>query len=707
MPKNKNAPALHALIIGIDCYLKNQLPDGSFYPSLSGCVNDANNVSDFLRTKLGVPKENITLLTSSRSQTEGQPVEPKTQWPTYDHIVAGFKALGERAKAGDQIYIHYAGHGGQASTAYPQIKGKDGLDETLVPADIGNSEARYVRDLEIAHLVQSLVDKKLAVTVVFDSCHSGGATRGVDGVAVRGIGSVDTTQRPTQSDVASIEVLQQNWRDTQPTASSRNAASASEWMQDITGYVLIAACRSAELANEYRPDGKTVNGALTYWLMDSLKQLGTQLTYRMLHQRLLSRIHGQFAEQTPQLQGEIDRVVFGADSLTLPEARINILAVNGKQVTLNAGQAQGLKAGAKFALYPTSTLDRTKTDARLALAELTTVNVVDSVATVTKVIAAGKTIQSGDQAVLLDAGDLRLSRGVRLLSQPQLPKSLGQAKVLAQAEKAIKEVAQGWVAIAGDKDPVDFQVALNEKGEFEILDPAGKPLLLRPALVANADNAPTQLAQRLMHLTKYRNVQAIVNHDDAAALGNNLLVELAGKQANFVRGTKPTPTPFAPGDMPTLKSGEHVFLRLKNLLPSLPAPSGTALPNTLNICVLDLTPTWGISKLYPAQAAFEVLNPGEERLLPLKMELPDGYTQGIDVFKVFATLGTSTTDYDWLTLPELDQPTQARGLRGTLNPLESLFAALSVDKPKSRQARFEDMPSNPWAAVQVEIRVQG
>ena len=111
---------------------------------------------EFLRGKLGVPAQNITMLTSSNTGKEGQPAEPKAQWPIYENIVAGFKALGDKAKAGDHIYVHYSGHGGQASTAYPKLKGKAALDETLVPSDIGNSEARYVRDVEIAHLIQSL-----------------------------------------------------------------------------------------------------------------------------------------------------------------------------------------------------------------------------------------------------------------------------------------------------------------------------------------------------------------------------------------------------------------------------------------------------------------------------------------------------------------------------------------------------------------------
>ena len=53
-----------------------------------------------------------------------------------------------------------------------------------------------------------MVDKGLVVTIVLDSCHSGGATRGrideigqeiLRGVGVRGISTVDTTARLTDS----------------------------------------------------------------------------------------------------------------------------------------------------------------------------------------------------------------------------------------------------------------------------------------------------------------------------------------------------------------------------------------------------------------------------------------------------------------------------------------------------------------------------
>ena len=41
-------------------------------------------------------------------------------------------------------------HGGRVRTLIPNKKGKDGLDETLVPTDIGKPGTRYLRDTEMA-----------------------------------------------------------------------------------------------------------------------------------------------------------------------------------------------------------------------------------------------------------------------------------------------------------------------------------------------------------------------------------------------------------------------------------------------------------------------------------------------------------------------------------------------------------------------------
>ena len=160
---------MHAVLIGIDCYLPNRLPGGGYYPNLGGCVRDINHVEEFLLQNLKVPQGNIQKLTSSRSVGSDKPSDPPDKWPTYENMKDVFKSVTDNGQPGDEVYIHYSGHGGRAGTAYPKLKGENGFDETLVPLDIGNSEARYLRDIELAHILKIMVDKGLVVTIVLDS----------------------------------------------------------------------------------------------------------------------------------------------------------------------------------------------------------------------------------------------------------------------------------------------------------------------------------------------------------------------------------------------------------------------------------------------------------------------------------------------------------------------------------------------------------
>ena len=59
---------LHGLLIGIDCYLPNQLPDGGYYPSLGGCVRDVKHVEAFLISHLGLANDRIVKLTASNTR---------------------------------------------------------------------------------------------------------------------------------------------------------------------------------------------------------------------------------------------------------------------------------------------------------------------------------------------------------------------------------------------------------------------------------------------------------------------------------------------------------------------------------------------------------------------------------------------------------------------------------------------------------------
>ena len=241
----EDRPQTHVLLIGVDFYFPGQLPGGTRYPSLRGCVRDVGHMEAFLKGA-GIHPDAFLKLTATNTGVAGQarPPEPADAWPTYTNMIAAFERIIATVRRGDRVYVHYAGHGGRAATIVPAKKGADGIDEALVPTDIHDPSAQYVRDVELAVLFRRLVDKGVRLSVVLDSCHSGGAARGVGDVAVRGIDTVDEAVRPTESVVASAQHLAESW----PAGEPRTVKGGAGWLPEPEGYVLLAACRPSEFA---------------------------------------------------------------------------------------------------------------------------------------------------------------------------------------------------------------------------------------------------------------------------------------------------------------------------------------------------------------------------------------------------------------------------------------------------------------------------
>jgi len=699
MPKKKSVkddaiPQHYALLIGVDCYLPNRLPDGGQYRSLGGCVRDVEHVEAMLKRTLALSPDRIIKLTATNTAI-GKPAEPSAQWPTYNNMVAAFKKLTDQAKAGAQVYIHYSGHGGRAATIFPKLKGENAYDEALVPTDIGDSQARYLRDVELATLLKGMVDKGLIVTAVLDSCHSGGMTRGSADVAIRGISSIDTTPRPTDSLVGSNEKLTQMWEN-ESGWRTRNVKLGSGWLPEPKGYVLFAACRPSEYAFEYAFDGRERNGALTYWLLDSLKDLGPGLNYKALHDRIVAKVHSQFQMQTPQLQGEGDRVVFGSDRAQ-PVYAVPVIRVDDARgrILINAGQAHGLRHGAQFAIYPRGTTDFTDSTKRRALTEVDEVGASDSWAKVVTRFAGGA-VEQGDQAALLGAGSVKLVRKVSLVRRDDLKPEIDQQAALSAVERAL--AGNGWIEVAAAGDQVSYQVAVNENGEYEIWDRTGEPIKnLRPPARLDAADAAATMARRLTHLAKYFALQQLSNNDPLSPLARKLVIELIGKRADYDPADPFEPEPFdEPGHTPTLKTGEWVGLRIKNNSPQI-----------LNVTVFDLQPDWGAAQIYPSGHGdnFVAFDPGQELVIPLQASLPKAYRTGRDIMKVFATVGA--TNFRWLELPALDQPRSRSGIMRSApsDPLEAMFATFAAARPLTRNLTPATVPSKEWITAQVELNI--
>jgi hypothetical protein len=698
-------PNLYALLIGVDCYMPNRLPDGSYYKNLGGCVRDIGHVEAFLKDFQKVPEERILKLTASPSDEDSQkPIEPTDKLPTRNNIIAAFRKLGEIAPAASQVYIHYSGHGGRAKTVFPEIKEPDGIDEGLVPTDIGTTEGQYLRDLDLAQLLKELVDKDLTVTVILDCCHSGGATRG--DVEIRGMNIVDDKPLlPGQEIVIQLEGI----RGLKP-----EGLPASE------DYVAIAACRQNEYAYEYAFNRETGerNGALTYWLLDTLRQKNAGQTYRDVFDRLNAKIRTQFSQQTPMLMGLGNREVFGSE-MTEEINTVSVLNVetnsetNEVQAWLAVGQVNGISKGAEFAIYPRNA-DLKQKENRVAIARIIQRGGTESLCKLEPIEGKEFKVEGGDRAVLVSPS-INLVRKVLLFEQeeatsaeianPPLPDDKLLPEIFKQQKSALDAIAQalpgnGWVELAAevvdieDDEGVAYQVALNNQGEYEICDRTGHPYgNMFPIKLGEPDAAKT-VVKRLVHLAKFHAAAEIDNTDTDSPLAGKLSVEWLGTSDIYEPGDKIPPKsqmkPFTDPNQPTVKLGEYIFLSIQN-------NSSQA----LNAAALDLASDWSIEQIFPGQSAnFVTLDAGKKEVVAI----PTGFA-GKDTVKVFASVGAA--NFRWLELPSLDRELEPKRLTRSvnLNPLDALLAAIDEEKPKTRKLLVAASPSREWTTKQINLTV--
>ena len=686
---------IHALLIGIDYYKPNRL-----YKSLKGCVRDINLVDDYLKRTLQIPAERIRKLTSPNQEDltllEARAGNEPDVLPTYENIVNAFKEITEKAQPQEIVYIHYSGHGGRATTIYSELKGDGQSDEGIVPMDIGEQDGRYLRDIELATLLKRMTDKGLGVTVVLDSCHSGGATRG--DCDIRGSQEEDTALRPQDSLVASRQELIENWK------SLVEGSNRTTLVPESEDYVLLAACRPTEYAFEYAVNGKERHGALTYWMIDTLNAIPGTLTYKTLHDRISAKIQSKFPSQLPMLLGNGDLSVFGSD-LIANQYTIVVIDVDAsqKQVKLNAELANSLCTGTRFAIYPlnTSSSELTDKQKQVAIVEVTDIKTSCVLARVLEEADGGigvkGQIEQGAPAVMLSAPAF-LVRRVRLFDGKKLgdaENELPTQELVNQQKDALDKVRQaladnGWVVEVQGEEEAHYQVAIGRQGEYEIC--SGMPIKnLNPALLIGDSEAPKEVVKRLVHLAKYQAVQELDNPESELNKYLELVLLDQNKQ------------PLPDQSNTTLKQGALVNLRVKNTF-----------SQALNVAVLDLQPSWEISQI-PLQgidAPFYELASQETVDIPLRFQVPKSkeYERAKEMLKLFATRGPA--NFRWLRLPSLDQEIkkhheETRGIQSAFGKLlEAVGEDPNVSPSLNRCAVYSPDPKAEWVTKQIQITIE-
>ncbi|GAA5810459.1 hypothetical protein MFLAVUS_003880 [Mucor flavus] len=138
-----------ALLIGINYFGTSA--------ELKGCINDVENIKQFLVTMYNFHEEDMVILTDNQSNPQGM--------PTKQNIIRAMQWLVHDSRPND------SGHGGRMRD-YDGDE-DDGYDETIYPVD-HETYGQIVDDMMNDIMVKRLVPG-CRLTAIFDSCHSGTA----------------------------------------------------------------------------------------------------------------------------------------------------------------------------------------------------------------------------------------------------------------------------------------------------------------------------------------------------------------------------------------------------------------------------------------------------------------------------------------------------------------------------------------------------
>jgi Caspase domain len=351
----------HALLIGA-----NQYPSLEERWWLKGPANDVQLVAEYLTTEAPVAfaAQNVTVLSDGVAGAKA---------PTLAAIRGAFAELTAKVQPGDFVYLHFSGHGTQAPALDPSTE-LDGLDELFLPVDIGpwSDQVGEVQnalvDDEIGALIDGLRAKGADVWAVFDSCHSGTATRAVESGEEMRVRQV--SPEALGIDLDAVQVTR--------SVDPRVTEAPFDGGPGEGSFVAFFAAQTNEVTPEKNlPKGKPgrkPQGVFTWTLMEVLAEY-PKATYGQVGQELLRRYAVKnMAKATPLFEGDLDQVVFGAEG----GARVSQwqAEVSEAGFTIPAGELHGLSEGAVLAVMGSAAAADV---AALGYVELTSVETFSSV----------------------------------------------------------------------------------------------------------------------------------------------------------------------------------------------------------------------------------------------------------------------------------------------------------------------------------------
>jgi hypothetical protein len=252
-----------ALIVGVNHYATPGL-------DLNGCVNDANNMKDFLLECCGFEDAGIKMLLDAQS--------------TKSNILGHLNWLVSKGAEGVELFYYHSGHGTQVYDASGDEE--DRLDEVLVSHDFDWNDPLlddYVAD----------IFKKLPVgaflSMICDTCHSGSMTKDI----VRNIAVPKEMAEKMKGKDLKV----------------RKFGMKKDISKSPQNHILLSGCKDDQTSSETTIEGMR-QGLLTYTFIKECKK--SARSWRETHAVVVSALSGW--SQEPVLSGSDnlkERVVFG------------------------------------------------------------------------------------------------------------------------------------------------------------------------------------------------------------------------------------------------------------------------------------------------------------------------------------------------------------------------------------------------------------
>ncbi len=352
------AQTQRALLIGINTYqpagTTAEHPAGCVYgrcelgsfQNLDGSVNDAQAMADLLTSpKFGFPAKNVVLLTDPAPAHPSPGVELLPASDTsHDGILAAMqKYLVDTPQKGDTVVFYDASHGSLRVNS----KGNkltvlvDGqyvhADSTLVPSDAYKG-GYDVRDREMTRIFNAALDKGVHLTVIFDSCHSGGISRGI-GPLYR--------ERALAFDPRDINEA--------PDAQANGQPVPSPTERTDNPALVLSAAQQDQTAKEMPNGGPNTepHGAFTAALLQALQALPADTPASVVYERVKAVLEGSnVPDEDPDLDASAarrDQPLFGGAAAKSDKIEAAALGTGDDgSISLDIGRASGLGVGTEF-----------------------------------------------------------------------------------------------------------------------------------------------------------------------------------------------------------------------------------------------------------------------------------------------------------------------------------------------------------------------